>query len=164
MQDLSPIKTNKEFTTKENFTKKSVIYLVDDDMDDRLMGQSALEKSDHTLEIRPMKCADSLFECLENMGLYDSLSFAEYHSPVILLDIHMPRTSGIEALERIRNHPMTSEFPVILLTTDCSGQNVYEAYRLEANGYLEKPFNLAQFHKVMKQVNQGKANMKISQH
>lgn len=122
---------------------KKVIYLVDDDQDDRYMGARALKKYDHTLEIRATKCATSLFESLENSGLYDSLDFAEAHSPIILLDIHMPQTSGIEALERIRNHPMTSEFPVILLTSDYSPENIYDAYRLQANGYLAKPFDLS---------------------
>jgi len=146
--------------TVENI-KKSVVYILDDDQDDRLFGYSVLRKSDHVTDVRPVNSADTLFQCFDDTGLYQSITFAEYHTPVILLDVHMPKVNGIEALEKIRNHPITSDFPVILLTTDHSCEKVYDAYRLQANGYLQKPFDLSQFHDVMDRVNSGLMNMKF---
>jgi len=149
------------YLNEEGGIKKSIVYVVDDDQDDRLLSYCSLKQSERVQEIRPVKCADSLFQCFENSGLYQSISFAEYHAPVILLDLHMPKTDGLEVLAKIRNHPITSEFPVILLTGDNSGERVYDAYQLHANGYLQKPFEIKQFHNVLDQVSKGLLKIKF---
>jgi len=149
------------YLNEEGGIKKSIVYVVDDDQDDRLLSYCSLKQSERVQEVRPVKCADALFQCFENSGLYQSLSFAEYHVPVILLDLHMPKTDGLEVLAKIRHHPITSEFPVILLTGDNSGEKVYDAYQLHANGYLQKPFEIQQFHNVLNQVSKGLLKIKF---
>lgn len=151
------------YLNEQGKIRNSVVYIVDDDQDDRLMGCCALRKSQRVQEVRPVKCAESLFECFENSGLYQSISFAEYHTPVILLDVHMPAVNGIEVLAKIRNHPITSDFPVIFLTTDNSHENIYDAYRLNASGYLQKPFNIKEFHNVLDQIDTGLFKMHFGQ-
>ncbi|MCI5061219.1 MAG: response regulator [Alphaproteobacteria bacterium] len=136
-------------------THEQIVYLVDDDLDDRMYGAHHLQKSDHIGEIRPVESADALFKYFKKSGIYENTSFASSPTPIIILDIHMPAMNGIEVLDRIRNHPITSDFPVILLTTDVSCEKVYDAYRFHANGYLQKPLDLCQFHKVMEQIATG---------
>jgi CheY-like chemotaxis protein len=128
--------------------RNSIVYLVDDDYDDRIYAYSLLRRSSRVTEVRPVKCAESLFKCLDNVGIYDS-SVLVYNPSIILLDIHMPGLNGIETLSQIRNHPVTSDIPVILMTSDTSCEKVYDAYRLRANGFLEKPLDLERFHNVM---------------
>lgn len=149
------------YMNEEGGIKKSIVYVVDDDQDDRLLSYCSLKKSERVQEVRPVKCAGALFQCFENSGLYQSVSFAEYHAPVILLDLHMPVTDGLEVLAKIRYHPITSEFPVILLTGDQSGERVYDAYQLQANGYLQKPFEIEQFHNVLDQASKGLLKIKF---
>ncbi len=143
----------------EQEVMRSVAYIVDDDQDDRLHAGIMLEKSGKVQEIRPMRCADDLFECLENNGLYDDMDYSDEHMPIIFLDLHMPEMNGIEVLERIRNHPITSDFPVILLTSDQSGQKIQDAYQLHANGYLKKPLVLAELNEVLAEIDKAEAKI-----
>lgn len=128
--------------------KDSVVYLVDDDYDDRIYAYSMLQQSDRVVDVKPVKCAESLFRCLDNLGMYDSAMLV-HHPALILLDMHMPGMNGMEALAEIRTHPITSDIPVVLLTSDISEHKVERASALHVNGYLEKPFDLKQFHEVM---------------
>ena len=129
-------------------SQNSIVYIVDDDFDDRLFAYTMLRRSERVAEVRPVKCAESLFKCLESAGIYDSAMLG-YTPSIILLDINMPGLNGIETLERIRSHPATGEIPVILLSSDLSCERVYDAYRLHANGFLEKPLDLEKFHYVL---------------
>jgi CheY-like chemotaxis protein len=153
------------YLEQERDTMKTVAYIVDDDQDDRLFAKMMLEKSGKVHEIRPMRNADELFECLEINGLYDDMDYADENSPVIFLDLHMPKMNGIEILERIRNHPITSDFTVILLTSDQSGQKVQDAYQLQANGYLKKPLILEELNNILDKIGQKHAieNFKTSE-
>lgn len=122
-----------------------IVFVVDDDRDDRFMAYSALKNSDRVAEVCPVPSADHLFKCFEALGFYDD-SFPHDYPALILLDIHMPDMDGIKALDYIRDHPITAHIPVILLTGDVSGDKVYDAYQREVNGYLHKPLMLDQFH------------------
>ena len=57
---------------------------------------------------------------------------------LVLLDIAMPKMSGIETLERMRKDSV--ETPVIFLTASGDEEDVLDAIRLKAVNYLKKPF------------------------
>lgn len=57
----------------------------------------------------------------------------------VLLDLNMPRRSGIEVLKFIRSQPSMAALPVIVLTSSTQDADVHRAYILGANGYLVKP-------------------------
>lgn len=58
---------------------------------------------------------------------------------LILLDLHMPRLSGFEVLERLRADEHASRLPVVFLSSSDNELDEREAYRLGANGYIKKP-------------------------
>ena len=140
---------------------KRTIYLVDDDHDDCKFGTICLQQSNRLATIKSVNSASELFDCFNQQGLYKDISFNDDNSPIILLDIHMPTTNGIEVLERIRNHPITSDFPVILLTSNITCETIYDAYRLQANGYLQKPFKLNDFHEIMDRIQDGSSKVEF---
>jgi len=164
LHQYTHIKTNEHLINinLNDKTSSRTVYLVDDDRDDRLFGFNQLRKSDRIRDIKTLDCADALFEKLDNTGFYKCMSYAEENKPVILLDIHMPNVNGIELLEKIRSHPITSNFTVILLTSDLSCENIYDAYRLDANGYLEKPFCVNEFHKILEKIDSGSDTIEFS--
>lgn len=125
-----------------------IVFIVDDDRDDRAHTFSMLTGSSYVAEACPVPSAKALFQCFEKIGVYDT-DFAEEQEALILLDIHMPDTDGIKTLDFIRNHPMTASIPVVLLSSDVSGDRMLDAYALEVNGFLQKPFNLDDFNKVI---------------
>lgn len=70
----------------------------------------------------------------------------------ILLDLKLPKVSGLEVLHRLKNHPRFSTIPVIVLTTSAEEHDVEEAYRLGCNSYIVKPVEFNKFMEVAAQV------------
>ena len=58
---------------------------------------------------------------------------------LVLLDLNMPRKSGMEVLKWIRNQPSISDLPVIVLTSSLQEADIHRAYSQGANAYLGKP-------------------------
>jgi CheY-like chemotaxis protein len=58
---------------------------------------------------------------------------------VVLLDLKLPKQSGFEVLEWLRNQPTLSRLPVVVLTSSAENSDVNRAYDLGANSYLVKP-------------------------
>jgi CheY-like chemotaxis protein len=63
---------------------------------------------------------------------------------LIILDIMMPGMTGIEALEKLRSIPQTSQIPVILLTALSQDENLIQGYQTGADYYMTKPFTSKQ--------------------
>jgi CheY-like chemotaxis protein len=64
---------------------------------------------------------------------------------LILLDIKLPKMSGLDVLRRIRSDPRTTNQAVVMLTSSAESRDVEEAYRLRANSYIVKPVDFNQF-------------------
>lgn len=60
---------------------------------------------------------------------------------VILSDINMPVMTGLEFLEKLRQHPNGKYTPTLMLTTEASEEMKAEGKRLGATGWIVKPFN-----------------------
>ena len=71
---------------------------------------------------------------------------------VILLDLKLPRVSGLEVLERIKAHPTYAAIPVVVLTTSRDDGDVKRAYQLGANSYIVKPVDFDKFLDVAAQI------------
>lgn len=64
---------------------------------------------------------------------------------LILLDLHMPRVNGLEALESIRNHPKYKNTPVLMFSSSTDADDIIRAFDAGSDGYLEKPFSGEEF-------------------
>jgi CheY-like chemotaxis protein len=72
---------------------------------------------------------------------------------VVLLDLNMPRMSGIEFLREIRRDPVLQALTVVVLTTSNEDRDRVEAYQLNVAGYLLKPVTFTEFAEVMATLN-----------
>jgi len=70
----------------------------------------------------------------------------------ILLDLKLPKVSGLEVLSRLKSHPNYSSIPVIVLTTSAEDQDIQTAYSLGCNSYIVKPVEFEKFMDVASQV------------
>jgi two-component system, chemotaxis family, response regulator Rcp1 len=71
---------------------------------------------------------------------------------LILLDLNLPRKDGREVLAMIKSDADLRRIPVVVLTTSKAEQDILSSYNLNANCYVTKPFDLEQFIKVIKSI------------
>lgn len=69
---------------------------------------------------------------------------------IVLLDLNLPKKSGIEVLQEIKGDENLKKIPVVILTTSKSEEDIVKSYNLHANCYITKPVDLDQFMKVVK--------------
>ena len=71
---------------------------------------------------------------------------------LILLDLKLPKVSGLEVLKRVKDDPATAVCPVVVLTSSRELGDQTESYKLGANSYIVKPVDFAQFNKSVAEV------------
>jgi len=71
---------------------------------------------------------------------------------VILLDLKLPKISGLEVLAVIKKHPVFKNIPVVILTTSSDTTDIETAYQLGVNSYIVKPVDFGKFMEVAKQI------------
>lgn len=124
------------------------ILMVEDELDDRKLAFQALRKSPFVNDIRCFASGDQLMDFFVNEGFYSG-NLMSFMPTIILLDIHVPGTDGLEILKKIRGHPSTADMPVVIITGDTSKALLEKARRLKANAFVSKPLNLDQIHQVI---------------
>ena len=70
----------------------------------------------------------------------------------ILLDLKLPKKSGLEVLREIKSYDEYASIPVIVLTTSSEDKDIQEAYRLGCNSYIVKPVEFNKFMAVAAQI------------
>jgi CheY-like chemotaxis protein len=71
---------------------------------------------------------------------------------LIVLDIKLPKISGLEVLEEIKRDPRTRAVPVVLLTSSRLEEDVARGYQLGANSYVQKPLQFERFRQIVRQL------------
>jgi CheY-like chemotaxis protein len=71
---------------------------------------------------------------------------------VVLLDIKMPKVSGIDLLKLLKADPRFSQIPVVMMTSSGEGPDIDECYKLGANAYVVKPVDFPAFFQAVKDV------------
>jgi CheY-like chemotaxis protein len=70
---------------------------------------------------------------------------------LILLDLKMPRVSGIEVTREIKSHERTKHIPIVVMTSSNEESDIAECYKLGANSYIVKPLDFTQLAEVARQ-------------
>ncbi len=119
----------------------STILLVEDDPNSVTLFKYAWQKAKITNPLQVARDGVEALEYIEGAGPYaDRL---KYPVPaLVLLDLRMPRATGFEVLQRIRELPGRERLLVIVFTASTSEEDVSQAYALGANAYLVKPSQL----------------------
>lgn len=114
------------------------ILLVEDDANDVTLIRRAFERAKLANPVQVVNDGEQAVAYLAGEGEYADR--ARYPLPVlILLDLKMPRKSGHEVLEWLKQQPGLKRVPVVVLTSSTETPDVNRAYDLGANSYLVKP-------------------------
>lgn len=118
----------------------STILLAEDNSTDALMVQRAFKKANLLNPIQVVDDGDKAVAYLAGEGPYADRG--QHPFPVLLLlDLKLPRRSGLETLEWLRRQEGLKRLPVVVLTSSKESSDINRAYDLGANSYLVKPVN-----------------------
>jgi two-component system response regulator len=135
---------------KRNHQKSKVvrILLVEDNRDDEELTLLTLAENQIAYDITVVRDGAEALDYVFATGLYADRQTSLPH--VILLDMKLPKVSGLEILQRIRQDDRTSKIPVVMLTSSREDPDVKRSYELGVNSYIVKPVDFDQFKEVIK--------------
>jgi len=120
------------------------ILLVEDNLQDEILTLRALRRANLINQIDVVRDGQQALDYLFRQG-----EFADREGPdlptVVLLDIGLPRLSGLEVLERLRADPRTALLPVVILTSSDEDRDRLKSYEVGANSFVRKPVDFAEF-------------------
>ena len=136
---------------QEAEVKRINILMADDDEDDRLLTQDALEESRVINNLYFVNDGVELLAYLNNQAPFEDKQ--KYPRPnIILLDLNMPRMDGREALKLIKENAALRSIPVVILTTSKQEEDKLRGYDLGAASYITKPVTFEGLVELMKQL------------
>jgi CheY-like chemotaxis protein len=120
------------------------ILLVEDNPEDIEMTLRALRRARLA---NPVEVVEDGAQALEYLFATGAYAGRDINRPpkVVLLDLKLPKLSGLDVLRRLRSDERTREIPVVILTSSREDSDVAEAYRLGVNSYVVKPVEFEAF-------------------
>jgi len=124
--------------TPKQKREKLVILIADDDEEDRMLTEEALEEIQMASNLQFVEDGEEALNYLHNSGKFtDKNKFPIPH--LILLDLNMPKKDGRDVLAEIKQHERLKKIPVVILTTSNSGEDIRNMYSAGVNSYITKP-------------------------
>ena len=114
------------------------ILLVEDNADDAELALNAFKKARFSNRVHVVKDGVEALDYIFCKGKYARRPFGN-QPQVVLLDLNLPRLSGMEVLRRIKADARTRHMPVVILTISDDDYDIAECRRLGAENYIVKP-------------------------
>ena len=115
------------------------ILICDDDEDDRILTQQALEQAHISNSLRFAEDGEQLLDYLYQRGEFAGETGSAPRPGLILLDLNMPKMDGREALKVMKEDPTLRDIPVVVLTTSRLDEDIIRSYQLGVNSFITKP-------------------------
>lgn len=124
--------------------KAATLLLVEDNSQDEKLVMRALDKIDLAGVVDVVRDGQEALDYLFREGEFGHLRGTGLPAAV-LLDIGLPKLSGLEVLVRLRAHPSTRLLPIVMLTSTDDERDRQRSYRDGANSFVRKPVEFEQF-------------------
>jgi CheY-like chemotaxis protein len=128
------------------------ILLVEDNADDVELALHAFKKARFANRVQVISNGAEALDYVFCRGQYSHRS-SETRPQVILLDLNLPKVSGLEVLRRIKAEKRTRKIPVVVLTVSQNSQDIAECRRLGAETYIVKPLDFQRLSQATPQLN-----------
>jgi len=124
------------------------VLLVEDDEGDVLMTKEAFEYYKIRNRLHVVADGEQALQFVRRAGPY-----ADAPRPgLILLDVNLPRLSGLEVLAELKRDPDLLLIPTVMLTTSQAEEDILRSYELHANAYVSKPVDFEHFIEAIRQI------------
>jgi CheY-like chemotaxis protein len=124
------------------------VLLVEDDPGDVLLTSEAFAQHHLDVQLHVVGDGEEATRFLRRTG-----DFAGAPRPaLVLLDLNLPRRSGLEVLADLKADPDLRTIPVVVLTTSQAQQDILRSYQLHTNAYVVKPIDADQFSAAIGQI------------
>jgi CheY-like chemotaxis protein len=117
--------------------KRKKVILVEDNLADVELVRISIKELETPVELVHVGDGQELLNFLKTAVLNEIA--------VILLDLNMPRVSGIDVLRHMHNDPMLKKVPVVMFTTSNSKTDILKCYELGAKAFVCKPLDIFEF-------------------
>lgn len=141
--------TNQKSVISDSQSK--TILLVEDNPDDVELTLRAFKKHKIVNEVVVASDGVEALDYLFGKGKYAGRDINNLPE-VVLLDLKLPKVSGLEVLQRLRADERTKHLPVVILTSSSEDQDLLDGYKLGANSYVQKPVEFTQFSEAVGQL------------
>lgn len=129
----------------------STLLLVEDEPTSVFFFEHTVKKMGIPNPLRIAKDGREALDYLEGVGEFsDRLNFPL--PGLVILDLKLPRISGFEVLQQLRQRPETRHIVVLILSSSASDEDIAKAYALGANGYLVKPLHLEKLQEIVRAI------------
>jgi two-component system, response regulator len=125
--------------------------LVEDNPNDEMLTLRALKKANLANPVHVVRDGAEALDYLFARGDFAHREGEELPS-VVLLDLKLPKVSGLEVLQQIRAEKSTERVPVVILTSSDEQRDIISSYELGANSYVRKPVSFDEFTKAVTQL------------
>jgi CheY-like chemotaxis protein len=121
--------------------KRPLLLMADDDKDDCMLANEALNAS---------RAKGTIYFVNDGVELMKYLSLATRLPALILLDLNMPLKDGYQALKEIKSNPALQTIPVVVLTTSKDENDLNYCRKAGANSFITKPSCFSEWIKIMR--------------
>ena len=124
------------------------ILLVEDNMADAELTIRTLKRVNLANKLLHLQDGAEALDFIFGKGDFKDRNTSQ-HPKVILLDIKMPRVSGIEVLRQLKANEQTKFIPVVMMTSSNEDKDILMSYELGVNSYVVKPVGFEPFAKAV---------------
>lgn len=124
------------------------ILLVEDNPDDAELTLRVLRERKLANRVVWVRNGAEALDFVFRRGTYAGRP-AQENPRLILLDLNLPKVSGIEVLAQIKSDPATRKLPVVVLSSSTRDKDVIDSYKLGVNSYVSKPVQFEEFARVV---------------
>jgi CheY-like chemotaxis protein len=115
------------------------ILICDDDEDDRMLTEQALQEAHIANELKFVEDGEDLMDYLHQRAKYAGENGLAPRPGLILLDLNMPKLDGRAALALIKADDKLKDIPVVVLSTSSLDEDIVRSYKLGVNSFITKP-------------------------
>lgn len=127
-------------------THKLNVLLVEDNSEDIQWTRETLLESQAVGRLDVIEDGEAALEYLK--GLSD-----DFKPDLILLDLYLPKKTGLEILQEIKDNPALVSTPIIILTSSTANEEFIQRFNLPAKACLQKPIDLSEWSRLANALN-----------